>query len=398
MAGLYALSRIEPDRSLAVEYKTQTRVYSIVTERLEALETQLTAVAKRCARKSLPVPTWALGGSKVIEGCHRTELTLVNAVPSYGNWTLIAQLTREGDANIVCGIGGAEVPREYQTSAMDCDHCGMKRRRNETYVCRHVDGRVLQVGSTCLADFVGVTSAANAAQWASIEFEIGALCDSDEYGGGGYKTPDALEHYLSFVAMDIRVHGWVSKAMAETNGVQATADAAYTAMCGASRKPDVELPSEADTAVSLDTIAWIEASAEPSDYMHNLRTIAASGRITARTYRFAASAIASHTKAKERAIEASITRASEHVGTIGTRLRDLQLTVKFVTGYETQFGWCNVVSLIDTSGNVYVWRTSSAKAPRNAEVGNSVRVTGTVKRHGNYKGTKQTELARCIVD
>jgi hypothetical protein len=86
---------------------------------------------------------------------------------------------------------------------------------------------------------------------------------------------------------------------------------------------------------------------------------------------------------------------SQHVGVEGER-RDFDLQVTFVTGFETQFGWSNVVGMVDANGNVHVYKGSSSL--RNVDggdvaKGDRVLVKATVT-HSERDGVRQTILKR----
>lgn len=77
---------------------------------------------------------------------------------------------------------------------------------------------------------------------------------------------------------------------------------------------------------------------------------------------------------------------SEYQGHIGDRLCGLKLKVtKFWDGGD----YC-AHTMEDMNGNVYTWVTSS----RAIEVGKSVYMDATVKKHEEYNGVKQTRLTR----
>ena len=85
-----------------------------------------------------------------------------------------------------------------------------------------------------------------------------------------------------------------------------------------------------------------------------------------------------------------------HVGTVGER-RDFELTVKFVTSFETQFGITNVIIMEDVDGNVVVYKGAGSlynAAGRDAIKGDKVVVKATIKEHGERDGVKQTMIAR----
>lgn len=92
--------------------------------------------------------------------------------------------------------------------------------------------------------------------------------------------------------------------------------------------------------------------------------------------------------------------ASQHVGAVGKRV-EMTLRLTFVTSWATDYGTTRLYSLEDADGNVVVWKTSSGALVtddwEHAKIGDSVVVRATVKRHGEYRGGKQTEVSRLKV-
>ena len=88
--------------------------------------------------------------------------------------------------------------------------------------------------------------------------------------------------------------------------------------------------------------------------------------------------------------------ASQHIGAVGDRV-DLELTVSFVTDYQTQFGVTNVFGLRDADGNIVIYKGTSAlynTGGQFAVKGDTVKVKATVKEHGERDGVKQTIISR----
>lgn len=83
---------------------------------------------------------------------------------------------------------------------------------------------------------------------------------------------------------------------------------------------------------------------------------------------------------------------SEFVGEIGEKV-SIEVTVERVAGYETQWGWTSVFTMVDADGNFFVWKTSSG----DMDEGSHVQVSGKIKEHSEYRGIKQTVLTRCKV-
>ena len=76
------------------------------------------------------------------------------------------------------------------------------------------------------------------------------------------------------------------------------------------------------------------------------------------------------------------------------RFYDYAVVLKSVRGMETRFGWTQLVKFEDANGNILQWWTA---VEIKAEVGDHVRLTGTVKAHDEYKGVKSTTVTRCKI-
>jgi hypothetical protein len=97
-------------------------------------------------------------------------------------------------------------------------------------------------------------------------------------------------------------------------------------------------------------------------------------------------------KAPETApVEEKKAPVSEWFGEVGKRYNDMKLTVKFVTGFDTQFGYSYVNKMEDDKGNVFVWFSS-----RGLEEGQTYLMNVGIKEHSEYREVKQTVLTRCL--
>lgn len=94
----------------------------------------------------------------------------------------------------------------------------------------------------------------------------------------------------------------------------------------------------------------------------------------------------------------AVDAASQHVGTIGDR-RDFVLTVAFITGFNTQFGFTNVIGMRDEQGNLYIYKGTSMiynAEQKDAAKGDTLTFKATIKEHGEREGVKQTILSRPV--
>ena len=102
---------------------------------------------------------------------------------------------------------------------------------------------------------------------------------------------------------------------------------------------------------------------------------------------------------KRQAEEEARKARSQFVGSIGDKLEvKATLTAKITYEKENYYGYGMVDSHIfkftDSDGNIFSWFTGSGLAE---EVGDLVTLKGTVKKHNEYNGAKETILTRCKI-
>lgn len=357
----------------------------------------------------------------------RVSMTIAGDSPNYGGWRFIAALQHLEGENIVRTLPGETVPEMYRTRGPACDHCKSSRRRNDTYVLAHEDGRLAQVGSTCIDDFLGSADAHKLAFAAMYFAELLGAGEEGFEGSGGDMTR-TLDEFLPFVAWCVREQGWTSRTAAREHGGGATADGAFWYMTDedAARKANVH-PSEVDIAEATTALAWAEAitdadiEKERGDFLHNLRAVARTGLVTYRTAGIAGAVIIAYQRAigreRERKVRATRPELNEFLGTVGKR-ETWNVTLDFVTGFETAYGYTTLLKFRTNEGATLVWKaTGDPKAGirvdgvwqkkdgvaiineiTRADVGKRYAVKGTVKKHDIYQGKKQTLLSRCDVD
>jgi hypothetical protein len=84
-------------------------------------------------------------------------------------------------------------------------------------------------------------------------------------------------------------------------------------------------------------------------------------------------------------------RASEYVGEVKDRF-EFEAEVLGVYGTEGFYGHTDIVKLKDVDGNLFTWFASDYT---DLERGDRITIKGTVKKHEEYRGVKQTILTRC---
>jgi hypothetical protein len=312
---------------------------------------------------------------------------------SFDGWQFIATLQHlPTGENIIRSIANSDIPKEYRSAKSNCQHCNCNRYRKDTYLVRHTTGAVMQVGSTCIKSFLGGNSPDDILNRANFIAELLTFVSGCNGSFDGSGEPQYhINTFLAHTNSCIRDYGWLSKSKASIEG--GTPTSIYVASSLESPRSYSKI-SDVDNTVAKTVAYWAENlsddSCDKSDYLYNIRAIARSGMVERRTFGFAASMIAAYNKALS---DMDQTKNSNHIGTIKSRIT-LNLTLKRQFSYSGSYGTSTKFIFADDNGNVLTWSTSSSK---NLEDGKTYCIKGTIKKHGEYKGTKQTELSRCEI-
>jgi hypothetical protein len=125
-----------------------------------------------------------------------------------------------------------ELPERFRTLGPVCEHCHLSRGRKETFIVRHEDGRMVQVGRQCLRDFLGHDSPDHLVALVCLETTLRASLDAEESGGmllGAGSGEPSIIWYLAWVIWSIQRWGWLSRRKAEGTLDMSTADRAAKA-------------------------------------------------------------------------------------------------------------------------------------------------------------------------
>lgn len=343
-------------------------------------------------------------------------VSFTGETPKLDGWRLVAVVEPlESGENLVKIVPNEACPAHYRTTNTACEHCNTDRRRKEVFVMGHNDGRFVQVGRNCIADFLGGKSPESILQWAQYGFEVSKLVSeaTDEDGWFGGRTPDAwnIERFMATTAIVVRKLGWLSRTKAReldypgapSSTVNNVIDLLVPPRDAQSKRAwerwveTNELHvEEKDEELAAATIAWASAlPTDANDYEYNLGVAVRRGFVTRDTAGIVTSAIASYQRHMGRENELRIERETKirgHVGTPKVRQGFEKLTVMSMRSFESDFGVRTLVRFEDTPGNQIIWWASGD--PDWLDVGDVVDITATVKEHGDYKGTKQTIVQR----
>ena len=357
----------------------------------------VTAIAKLNKRASklgcAPLTITSHEASTVeIDGIKFPSITLgiAGMTPSFTGWTFAASVEAlDSGKNIFHGVSAA-FPARFATSGHSCEHCNQNRKRNSSFILSHESGDFKQVGSTCINDFLGgnhlpvFTFLSNARETLG-EFESFASATIDSVSVIGALVASAAT---------VREHGFVKKTGHDVySGTVPTASRVESFLIDV-RNPKRFCPNitEADEAKAESVRAWlVNHEGTQSDYLQKLIDLSAASRVSSRNIGILASAITAYDREMDRKTQA-LASPSSHVGTIGKRETFILAYVGCKVLPDYGYGCSNLYSFKDANGNIVKWKTGNT-----FDFAPMVKLVGSVKKHGEWNGVKETELTRCKV-
>lgn len=381
----------------------------VLQERMGEFERRIQRL-QAMARK-LDLPPWevthgpaswrafASGRPEQMEG---RSVHIKGVAPVLNGWRFLAKIEHDTAGNLVKSIAGnAEAPLAWGTCAPDCDHCKVTRARATTFMVRnHESAELRQVGSTCVADFLGRTQREpeqligmfDYLSDVATEFEYDPDADlSEGMVSAAYGVAPAvlMGVVLKLVQEDA---GYVSAQKAEGLRCLSTGERLRGACWGA--KPQHVTPDAGHLELAPQVVDWLKGQREGETvWLRNIAVLAGRECITVKD----AGLFASGYVAWNRSLQAQLRQgqgACEWIGAPGEKLT-VGATLERHAAFETAFGLKTVLTFRDEEGNALVWKTQAPA--KGLIVGSHYHLCGTVKGHGEFRDEKQTEVIRVKV-
>lgn len=325
------------------------------------------------------------------------DVEITSEVIKVGDYEFVALIEHNvsNGRNLVHSIEGISIAEEYYTIESRCQHCNTNRRRKYTVILQNTDGAFIQVGKSCLKDFVGIDVDATL-KFSDLLIEMDKeISERGEYIGEGQITYLDLNEYLLYVAYEIDKNGYTSKSKAESPS-DATSNIAYSTMMKCKYGKDkIEYAPSADIK---DSIEWIRSKEDcTSEYMMNLQTICSNNMLRYKDMGFVSSLLPTYRRYLEDKMKKELAEIgkgnSNYVGTVGAR-EVFELTLANFFSFDTEYGCMTIYKFVDEDGNAIVWKSSKYLEQ---EIGDKVRLKGTIKDHSVYNNERQTVLTRCAL-
>lgn len=346
---------------------------------------------------------------------------VAGSAPQVAGYQFMATIQHKDAGNIIRTVpgmeGNAAIQQFYEARPDYCDHCHKRRHRIDTFIVKGQDGQLRQIGRNCLADFLGGQDPKQILWYFSLRELVGrAVSEADEEterGGRRRQLGASPNRVLTAAAAIVRTYGYVKASEAnEEGGREPTSHkirwAIFDRHIGSQLPPDskrkleellkvADHPTPADEELVKAAVAWFnglpKAEKDRSEFFHNIDVLLNSENVTPRDVGFLGALLPSYhratTQAKERAAQPN--KKNEVVGTVGQKLAPTQVTVITTQNIQSQYGVTQLCRMEDAEGRLFVWFNSGGNK---LEQGQNLVITGTIKKHDDYKGRMQTVLTR----
>lgn len=376
------------------------------------LVTARIAKVNRKAEK-LGVPAFVIVASepylvdRTTEGGHKIKvemvrITVTGAPVQITGYRFLGRIDFEDGINLVNARPGEIIPPRYRTTTTLCDHCASLRQRKSVFIFRRDGGdQHIQVGRTCLKDFMG-HDPARVLHSASLWDDLSEGIDADANSGTGYPAL-GVDEILAMAAAVVRVKGgFISKAAAaHSDYMVSTAAAVYAQLFPPKVRPGdwVKItPEERDAQRAAQAKAWALESMsgngrEQSDYEYNLTTLLQAEAVNAKRMALLVSLVGVYARHLGEIVKKAA-RVETFVGEPGQR-RKFVAIFQGESWFPTSYGEV-YIGRFETPEGLLVYKGATPFWGY-AREGDSIEFTATIKKHDTYNSTKQTLIQRVKV-
>jgi hypothetical protein len=358
------------------------------------------------------------------------NIKMLVPILKFAGWSFLAQIQHPGGLadNLINTMSTDLDASLWREAPARCEHCNTSRRRSNTYLVRHDNGEIKQVGQQCLKEYTGIDPA-NAVLAFSIWKEIAELERTADDGGLGDPEFDEREgrgRATHLSALGIMAIG----AMLLRAGLGRDKDAfwdeygAFLAMKEKGQKTQTDV-SEADRAVAREALLALRKKAHRGDssYIMNLQALLWSSRMQKMLHgvpdaeletfdadvpvrnerlilswvRVRSMEIAREAQARADAEAAPAVQGPPHVGKVGERQRNLPASIFYSSAQTGDYGTTFFHMAKLATGQVVSFKNKDDYWINGQPT--DVVLTGTVKDHRTDKrGRPITSLSRTVVE
>lgn len=337
--------------------------------------------------------------------------------PKLAGWEFVARVQHHGDENIIDVVPGEDVPEIKQfraTKGERCDHCKTSRFRVDTFIVKSDKGEFKQIGRNCLKDFLGLHKDPRAILWyMSVIKDLGqtikdAESETERKGVRGRAYLPVQDVLASSVAAT-NAYGYIKRDDPyDRQSTVAQVRWAYFSKQLPNEDPKITEqrkvianPTPKDYETAEQVLDWFknlpEEQKQGEQFYANVNAMVKSGSVADRNFGYVVALYPMYMRAMQlfKQRERQAQKSNEWIGTVGQKLPATPVTIIGTQTLQSQFGTTQLIRMEDEKGNLLVWFNSGGKYDVQPDEKRTVR--GTIKKHDEFKGRKQTILTRAKI-
>lgn len=325
------------------------------------------------------------------------------------NYKILAQLNHTYDENIVNLIDrNFQVDEKYYTIKGYCNHCNINHARKITYLIQDENGKIKQIGKSCLKDYIGydISGILNMIECINNIEENISDYEKSNIGDRYAKYINTID-FLNIEKMVIEKFGYISNSKAQETDNIPTSFRITNILYGDRKYFSDEYREILDKKYQMsekneifedvkNALNWLEnlkTSEIDNNYIRNLKTISSGEYFNGKEIGYMSSLLTSYYRANNQNIkkeEKKEEKISEYYGNIGEKIQ-INVTFKHFSSFETMYGISKLYIFEDEKGNIFTWFTTT-----NLDINYEDKITikATIKEHTIYEDKKQTQLLR----
>lgn len=385
-------------------------LYQILSADIPHAESILKKLERKANKYGVPF-SYSFGDEKIIKARFLTPHGTYQYTPAKvrevrveaekisvsSEWEAVAMLEHRQEGNLVSMFSDEESRMEYYSMDCNCEHCRTNRYRKFTFIVKNKgDNTTRQVGKTCLKEYTGIDPELALlfldfnGTFAPLNFQTRV---SDEFYHGAYRQIFRVKEILAIASESISERGYIP------TSEQGSTKSYILDRVGTDYPISAENLKKAE-----EVIQWVLDSDDTSDFMCNAKTLCREkyceskdvGRLAYLPAGFDKFTRKREWEAQRNAEREQMGKASDFVGKEKERLTISIESCQLLTSGESYYGYWYLYQFLDTDGNVFVWFASNPLD--DLENRKILAIKGTVKKHDERNGVKQTVLTRVKVD
>ena len=268
--------------------------YPIPKQNITSLQADIAKLAKKAAKLGCAAPVLTIGNTvsvKIGENAYgdvvyaeKVEVSVTGNAPKLNGWSFVGVVENVEGSTVLRSVPGNEIPAAYRdANPCNCDHCGINRRRNSTFIVQHESGVFKQVGRQCISDFLGHASPEQIVAYAQslAEVDVADYEEQEEGYASVFKCSFKTESVVAAAICAVRMFGYC-KADSEMSTKDTVAQHLFAT------KEDSRLSvTESDAQQAVQAIVWMQQQTG-SEFNLNLAAYAKAEHVDSKSFGYLA--------------------------------------------------------------------------------------------------------------